>query len=446
LLPRASSVRQVGGWRMLAGLYRVLGELAQARQAAQRAHTAAQQLGDPTLIGQCEYTLALLAHTSGDLDAALRWVQRARANAQRANQPRGVADCYTFEGVVRRARGEYDQALAAYRAGIHASEQAQYPLGVARCIANTGLVYWTMGLYEDARLHYREAMTRFQQLGAEWDVATCTLNTAILLQHDGDYEGALELYAQAQRRYEALGDTEGVAYCLLNRAEVYNDLNRMTARRRRRIRQRRCLTACNVSIYGGAGATSEGELRCCVQTSPATRSPRSTPLSVLWRRLPNPILAVHQAYLTGEAHGRLGEFRAARRQFEACLRAIRETPALRDAPPEELGAYLSQFREIVASIAGYYGRAGDWRAAFDACQQGKGNALRLAWNAPLSLPELTRAERQRLDALRQRYETALTRQDRARTPAEIRQRRRETERALLAWRATNARSPRATRA
>jgi CHAT domain-containing protein len=130
----------------------------------------------------------------------------------------------------------------------------------------------------------------------------------------------------------------------------------------------------------------------------------------LMESLPNPILAVHQAYLTGEAHGRLGEFRAARRQFEACLRAIRETPALRDAPPEELGAYLSQFREIVASIAGYYGRAGDWRAAFDACQQGKGNALRLAWNAPLSLPELTRAERQRLDALRQRYETALTRQ------------------------------------
>jgi hypothetical protein len=69
-------------------------------------------------------------------------------------------------------------------------------------------------------------------------------------------------------------------------------------------------------------------------------------------------------------------------------------PALRDAPPEEVGVYLSQFREIVASIAGYYGRAGDWRAAFDACQQGKGNALRLAWNAPLSLPELTRAERQ----------------------------------------------------
>jgi CHAT domain-containing protein len=96
--------------------------------------------------------------------------------------------------------------------------------------------------------------------------------------------------------------------------------------------------------------------------------------------------------------------------------------------------YLSQFREIVASIAGYYGRAGDWRAAFDACQQGKGNALRLAWHAPLSLPELTRTERQRLDTLRQRYETALTRQSRARTSAEIRQRRRETERALLEWR------------
>jgi hypothetical protein len=37
LLPRASSVRQVGGWRTLAGLYRIQGELAQARQAAQRA-------------------------------------------------------------------------------------------------------------------------------------------------------------------------------------------------------------------------------------------------------------------------------------------------------------------------------------------------------------------------------------------------------------------------
>ncbi len=99
----------------------------------------------------------------------------------------------------------------------------------------------------------------------------------------------------------------------------------------------------------------------------------------LMESLPNPILAVHQAYLLGEAHGKLGEFRAARRQFEACLRAIRETPALRDAPPEELGAYLSQFREIVASIAGYYGRAGDWGAAFDACQQGKGTRA-CAWH------------------------------------------------------------------
>jgi tetratricopeptide (TPR) repeat protein len=433
LLPRASSVRQVNGWRALAGLYRVLGELAQAQQAAQRAYTAAQRLGNDALIGQCEYTLATLAYTAGDLDDALHWVQRARASAQRANRPHGVADCYTFEGVVRRARGEYDQALAAYRAGIHASEQADFPLGVARCIANTGLVYWTMGLYEDARLHYREAMTRFQQLGAEWDVATCTLNTAILLQHDGDYAGALELYAQAQRRYEALGDTEGVAYCLLNRAAVYDDM---------RQHDRAAQTA-------HQAATLFDRLQIPLQAVQARQvkafaqlqldQPRNARLTLdaaqrLLETLPNPTLAVHQAYLLGEAHGRLGEFRAARRQFEACLRIIRETPALRDAPPEEVGVYLSQFREIVASIAGYYGRAGDWRAAFDACQQGKGNALRLAWNAPLSLPELTRAERQRLDALRQRYETALSRQSRARTPAEIRQRRRETERALLAWR------------
>jgi CHAT domain-containing protein len=434
LLPRASSVRQVGGWRTLAGLYRIQGELAQARQAAQRAHTAAQQLGDPTLIGQCEYTLAILAHTSGDLDAALRWVQRARASAQRANQPRGVAECYTFEGVVRRARGEYDQALAAYRAGIQASEQAQYPLGVARCIANTGLVYWTMGLYEDARLHYREAMTRFQQLGADWDVATCTLNTAILLQNEGDHEGALELYAQAQRCYEALGDTEGVAYCLLNRAAVDDDM-RQHARAAQTAHKAATLFD-RLQIPLQAVQARQLKANALLQVD----QPRSARLTLdaaqrLLETLSNPTVAVNQAYLLGEAHGKLGEFRAARRQFEACLRLIRETPALRDAPPEEVGVYLSQFREIVASIAGYYGRAGDWRAAFDACQQGKGNALRLAWNAPLSLPELTRAERQRLDALRQRYETALSRQSRARTPAEIRQRRRETERALLAWRA-----------
>jgi len=434
LLPRASSVRQVNGWRVLAGLYRVLGELAQAQQAAQRAYTAAQGLGNDALIGQCEYMLALLAHTAGDTDSALRWVQRARANAQRANQLRGVAECYTFEGVVRRARGEYDQALAAYRAGIQASEQADFPLGVARCIANTGLVYWTMGLYEDARLHYREAMTRFQQLGAEWDVATCTLNTAILLQHDGDYEGALELYAQAQRRYEALGDTEGVAYCLLNRAAVYDDM-RQHARAAQTAHQAATLFD-RLQIPLQAVQARQLKANALLQVD----QPRNARLTLdaaqrLLETLPNPTLAVHQAYLLGEAHGKLGAFRAARRQFEACLRLIRETPALRDAPPEEVGVYLSQFREIVASIAGYYGRAGDWRAAFDACQQGKGNALRLAWNAPLSLPELTRAERGRLDALRQRYETALSRQSRARTPAEIRQRRRETERALLEWRA-----------
>jgi CHAT domain-containing protein len=433
LLPRASSVRQVGGWRTLAGLYRLLGDLAQAQHAAQRAYAAAQRLGDAALIGQCEYTLAILAHASGDLDDALRWVLRSRASAQRANQPRGVAFCYIFEGVVRRARGEYDQALQAYRAGIHWSEQAEYPLGVARSIANTGLVYWTMGLYEDARLHYREAMTRFQQLGADWDVATCTLNTAILLQHDGDYEGALELYTQAQQRYETLGDAEGVAYCLHNRGMAYNDMRRYDraaqAAHQAAIlfdRLQTPLQAIQARQVKAAALLRLAQPRNALRTLNTAQRQMQT--------LPNPTVAVNQAYLMGEAHGKLGEFRTARRQFEACLRVIREMPALRDAPPEEVGVYLSQFREIVASIAGYYGGAGEWRAAFDACQQGKGNALRLAWNAPPSLPELTRAERQRLDTLRQRYETALTRQDRARTPTEIRQRRRETERALLAWR------------
>jgi tetratricopeptide (TPR) repeat protein len=306
LLPRASSVRQVGGWRTLAGLYRSLGDLAQAQSAAQRAYTAAQQLGDDALIGQCEYALATLAYTRGELDASLRWVLRARASAQRANQPRGVASCYIFEGVVRRARGEYDQALAAYRAGIQASEQAQYPLGVARCIANTGLVYWTMGLYEDARLHYREAMTRFQQLGAEWDVATCTLNTAILLQHEGDHEGALELYAQAQRRYEALGDTEGVAYCLLNRAAVYDDM-RQHARAAQTAHQAATLfDRLQIPLQAVQARQVKANCAATVQTSRASAlthaGRRPTPAGDV---CPNPTVAVNQAYLLGEAHGKV---------------------------------------------------------------------------------------------------------------------------------------------
>ncbi len=434
LLPRASVQRQMEGWRTLAGLYRMLGKLEQAQAAAQRAYRAAQTHGDAAQRGKCEYTLATLHYTAGDLDASLQMVLRARASAQRAQNAFGLAECYIFEGVVRRARGEYDEALHAYRNGRQWSEQANYPLGVARCIANTGLVYWTMGLYEDARLHYREAMTRFQQLGSDWDVATCTLNTAILLQQDGDYGGALELYAQAQRLYEALGDPEGVAFCLLNRAAVFLDTESF---------DRAAATAHQAAVQFDRVPHTLYAVQARQVKAQALlhlNRPRDALVSLnaaqrLMETLPNPTLAIQQAYLLGEAHGRLGEARAARRQFEACLRTIRETPSLRDLPPEEIGMYLSQFREAVASIVGYYGRTDDWRAAFDACQQGKGNALRLAWNAPAHLPELSQSERQRLDALRQRYETVLSRQTRARTPAELRQRRRETERALLEWRA-----------
>ncbi|BCW96224.1 MAG: hypothetical protein KatS3mg018_1706 [Fimbriimonadales bacterium] len=434
LLPRASVQRQMEGWRTLAGLYRMLGKLEQAQGAAQRAYRAAQTHGDAAQLGKCEFTLATLHYTAGDLDASLQMALRARASAQRAQNAFGLAECYIFEGVVRRARGEYDEALHAYRNGRQWSEQANHPLGVARCIANTGLVYWTMGLYEDARLHYREAMTRFQQLGADWDVATCTLNTALLLQQDGDYEGALELYAQAQQRYEALGDPEGIAFCLLNRGATYLDMERFD----RAVHSAHQAAVQFDRVPHTLSAVQARQVKA--QALLHLNRPRDALASLnaaqrLLDTLPNPTLAIRQAYLMGESHGRLGESRTARRQFEACLRTIRETPSLRNLPPEEIGMYLSQFREVVASIVAYYGRVGDWRAAFDACQQGKGNALRLAWNAPAELPELSRTERQRLDALRQRYETVQSRQTRARTPAELRQRRRETERALLEWRA-----------
>ncbi|MCS7208579.1 MAG: CHAT domain-containing protein [Fimbriimonadales bacterium] len=431
LLPRASLARRAGGGRVLASLYRTMGEYDKALTQIRAASAAASKLSDAKLMGQCAYVQASLHYLGGELDAGVRAIQQAQRYAQQANELLGVADSWNFEGVLRRARGEYDLALQAYRNAQTVYEQANFPLGVARCIANRGLVYWTMGLYEDARLHYREAMPRFQQLGAEWDVATCTLNTAILLQHDGDIEGALELYRDALKRYEALGDREGVAYCLHNMADAHSQARRHAealeyAHRAAVLYEQsgNALVAAQARHVKAQALLDLNRPREAWQTLQAAREQAQA----------NPIQAIDQAHLEGEALARLGQAQSARRAFQKCLTQIRGLEALRGVPPEEASHYLSRFRGHVAAIVSYFGRRGDWRAAFEACQVGKGNALRLAWQTPRLYPELTRAEQTRLNTLRTRYEDALTKQERAPTLAEQRRLRREVERHLTAWR------------
>ncbi|MCX7994057.1 MAG: CHAT domain-containing protein [Fimbriimonadales bacterium] len=431
LLPSTSLPRQVNGGRVLASLYRSMGEYERALRQARAAHAAAIKLADAKLRSQCEYLLATLHYLQGELDAGVRMIQSARQYAQRASVTVSVADCWLFEGVLRRARGEYDLALQAYRNAEPLYEQANFPLGVARCIANRGLVYWTMGLYEDARLHYREAMPRFQQLGSEWDVATCTLNTAILLQHDGDIEGALELYRDALRRYETLGDREGVAYCIQNMADAENQARRY-AQAAQYAHRAAALFEQSSNLPAAAHARQVKAQALLAQNRP--REAYQTLLAAREGIQANPLRAIAYAYLEGEVHARLGRPQEAARAFRNCLQQIQRLDSLRDAPPEEVGQYLSQFREMVALIVGYHGGRGDWRAAFEACQRGKGNALRLAWQAPRTYTELRPAEQQRLNTLRQRYENALTHQSRAKTPVEQRRLRRETERHLTAWR------------
>ncbi len=353
------------------------------------------------------------------------------ANAQRANAPGSLADCWLFEGVLRRARGEYDLALQAYRNAQPLYEQANNPLGVARCIANCGLVYWTMGLYEEARLHYREAMPRFQQLGAEWDVAICTLNTAILLQQEGDFTGALELYQDALKRYEALGDREGVAFCLQNMADALIQARQYQEGARRA--HRAVVLFEQAGNPAGAAFARQVKARALLSQN-RPHEAYQTLLAARTGAQSNPLRAIALAYLEGAAQAELKRDAEARRAFRNCLQQIQQLDSLRDAPPEEVGLYLSQFREMVASIVGFYGRRGDWHGAFEACQRGKGNALRLAWQAPQTYAELRPAEQQRLNALRTRYENALAQQSRAKTPTDERRLRRETERHLSAWR------------
>lgn len=431
LLPRASLRRRASGGRVLASLYRSLGAYAQAIQHIRAAQAAAQQLGDAKLIGQCGYVQATLHYLQGELDAGVAAIQGARRYAVQAGDPRGIGECWNFEGVLRRARGEYDLALQAYRNARADYEQANYPLGVARTIANIGLVYWTMGLYEDARLHYREALPRFQQLGAEWDVATCTLNTAILLQQDGDVQGALELYQDAQRRYERLGDREGVAFCLQNMAAAYHQAGRFAESLQKAHR------AAVLYEQSGNALMAAHARHVKVQALLDMNRPREAQPTLQAARavaMTNPIRAIDQAYLEGEAHARLGQRAQAQGAFRQCLQQLQRLATLEGVPPEEMSQYLSRFREQAAAIAGRYARWGDWRRAFEACQLGKGNTLRLAWQAPRRYAELTRAEQGRLDTLRTRYENALAQQNRARTPAEQRRLRRETDRRLAEWR------------
>ncbi len=430
LLPRASSARRAAGELILASLYQSQGEYKRALTHIRAALSAAKQLSDSKLIGQCSFVQAVLHYRQDELDEGVAAIQRARRYAEQTQEPLGIGECWNFEGVLRRARGEYNLALQAYRNARTYYEQANYPLGIAYTIANTGLVYWTMGLYEDARLHYREAMPRFQQLGAEWDVTTCTLNTAILLQHDGDIDGALELYRDALKRYEALGDAEGVAFCLHNMAAAFSQARRYTeawSHAHRAILQYE-------QVGNQAKAASARQVKA--QALLDLNRPREA-----WQTLQaahletgsSPIQAIDYAYLRGEVQARLGNKDSAQRAFRLCLQRIQSLESMRDVPVEEVSVYLGRFRPQVSVIVGYFARWGDWRGAFEACQMGKGNALRLAWQAPRRYVELRHTEQARLDMLRTRYENAIAQQNRARTTAEQRRLRRETERRLAEW-------------
>ncbi|GIV10596.1 MAG: hypothetical protein KatS3mg020_0087 [Fimbriimonadales bacterium] len=434
IIPQATLRRQVQGRRVVAALYDMQGDSERAVAQAQHALRAAQTLGDLRLLSQCEYQLAILYYRQGDLERSVQVIQRSRTNAQQANATIGVAEAWLFEGVLRRARGEYDLALRAYQNARPLYEQANFPLGVARCIANTGLVYWTMGLYEDARTHYREAMPLFQQLGSEWDVATCMLNTAILLQQDGDFDEAMTLYQEVSKRYEALGDKEGVAYCLQSMAS--------TQLRQQRFDEATQLAHRAILAYSQAGNLPMASHARLVKAETLLHQNRSQEaLQTLQRvqsnlkTLNSPILQIDYHYLRGDTYARLGRHTDASRAFKQCLTQLQQTPALTGIPPEEVSIYLNRFREQAASIVGYYGRRGQWREAWYACQMSKGNALRLAWQAPRRYPELRPTERQRLDALRRRYEEAAAQESRARTSTQQRRLRRETERALTEWRA-----------
>ncbi len=153
-------------WFNSAMVWRQLGRLEEARDAADRALRAAERSGSPRVMSQA---LAVRGETSvalGDLELARAQAERALELARRHDDPLAEADALRILSIAERRAGNLPAALDVARRGLSIVQDLRHAWTEAEVQRDLGEVYVALGRREEARTAFLAAAEHFERLGS----------------------------------------------------------------------------------------------------------------------------------------------------------------------------------------------------------------------------------------------------------------------------------------
>jgi len=193
LARQQSSIQTVSEAEISIGrLYADQGENVAALQHYHEALTAAEQVGDKSLVAHVYKNIGALYISWKEFDEALENYDQAEALAREINEEELIADCQNNKGTVYEQQLKYDEAINAYKNALDIYTEKDIPAKISMALSNLAIVYKYQKKY-DASLEYnRKALELSEKAGDKWMMAATYNNIGNLYGEMGEYEKALQ--------------------------------------------------------------------------------------------------------------------------------------------------------------------------------------------------------------------------------------------------------------
>ncbi len=191
-------------------LHRELGELDEARSAAEAALARARRHGWPHVAAHALLELGLVDHVQGRAARAWTRLQAAEAAARELGDRELTTRCNLEQGRILAERGQLEPAAAAISAAREGYQALRQPYGVARAHWLLARIAKQSGELDAAAAGVEAALQGFAELGARAGVARCTNELGELARLQGDLQQAEQRYREALRQMDATGSESAI--------------------------------------------------------------------------------------------------------------------------------------------------------------------------------------------------------------------------------------------
>lgn len=201
----------------LGHLYRLRGQLPQARQffseALQRCDDYGQRNHYYSLLSQ----LALVARLSGQHEAAIAYCQQVFEGARTSLSLTELAEAFSVMGLVAFDRRQWEEARNYFDQALEVYSQQGSTYDMARMLNNRGLGLLRSGQWAEAEQSFLEAIQKFQATDDQIEQFKSTMNLGNVYLMRKEYQPAIDHYQTALPRFRAAG-------YVIDAANAYNNL------------------------------------------------------------------------------------------------------------------------------------------------------------------------------------------------------------------------------